>query len=140
MNIIVGRHRNTQGDFVLDKFSLYYDDPSDMRKKYGMQWPLLRGCSFRTAIFEDTLDRDFLEILSVSDEAKAYDLNIDTFEDTLYLRQGTDSDASFINRIDKLVEWMVKTYGSLKLAPSYDPTETKSALEVEWILLKTQIG
>jgi len=55
MNVFVRRERVPAGQFAIKKFSLCYPaniDKTDGDARYGHQWPLLDGVSWRTAVFQ----------------------------------------------------------------------------------------
>ena len=154
MNVIVGRHPNDQGGFVLDKFSLYYPDNSAI---LGDTWDLLQGYSFRTAALSGSLNRAGLHGLRAGSipvaegaefDSTKHGLVIDgasAYEDCAYVefREG-ETNEQREQRIDAMVHGMVAAYGSQGiLSLSYDPVERQqgmTTLESEWRLLKRVAG
>lgn len=159
MNVIVGRRPRLDGadGFVLDKFSLYYPDNNiALAHKWGNEWPLLQGYSFRTAVLNGTLNRGDLRGLQsgripvapgTSFDRKDFGLIVDgpsAYEDCAYVKALTgESDKERWRRIEGMVVAMDAAYGGSTLALSYDPAESAqgvTALRSEWELLKKQLG
>ena len=56
MNVVVGRRQNADGGFSLDKFALYYPNNTDCAARWGGDWDMLHGYSFRTAALAGSLN------------------------------------------------------------------------------------
>lgn len=159
MNVIVGRRPNGSGGYVLDKFSLYYPDNKAATAKFGTEWPLIHGYSFRTAALSGTLNRAGLDDLrqgtiqavnsGLPFRAEDHGLVIDedsAYEDCAYVSTPPDeTDEMRKQRIEKMVKAMAAAYGGDRgvLAMSFDPVEQAqgvTALQSEWTLLQKQMG
>ena len=167
MNVIVGRHLDQiTGNFVLDKFPLYYPDNKVAKQTpeiiKGNTWALAQGYSWRTAALgtgypNRSLLNKLYRAFSTHDEGfitqdpplailarKAYDLGLiidegSAYEDAAYVSyiEGETSD-NRIMRIQKTVDAMKVWHDSSPcLMKSYDPAEgDMTVIESEWNLLK----
>jgi len=152
VNVFVGRRENIDKKWSVDKFSLFYPDNTIAYAMWGIQWPLLPGYSFRTAVLNGTLNRGDLRGLKNGTlptkykfEAKTHGLVISDdseYEDCAFVAQiPNESTEDLCARIDRLVVTMICAYGGPGgiLALSYDPKENQenmSALQSEWELLQ----
>ena len=124
MNVIVGRHPNDGGGYALEKFCLYYPENESFYEKYGKEWPLLDGFSFRTAIFGGDIGAARRALHSLARSAKG--LTIDdasAYEDAMYWRFAAgegDRLPQIKSSVDSLVELGTQTTDG-PLALSYDP-------------------
>jgi hypothetical protein len=154
MNIIVGRRKNEDNSYNIDKFSLYYPNNHLCYKLYGKNWPILNGYAFRTAVLNGILNRSdlnklrFNEIIQNKDInfiKESYGLKIDDLSEYEYCAyiEGVSSETSqeHLSRIENMVKHMVKAYHGEQgvLALSYDKKEKEeniTALEGEFKLFK----
>lgn len=154
MNIIVGRRKNEDNSYNIDKFSLYYPNNDLCYKLYGKNWPILNGYAFRTAVLNGTLNRSDLNKLRLNEIIQNKDVNfikesyglkiddLSEYEDCAYI-EGVSSETSqeHLSRIENMVKHMVKAYHGEQgvLALSYDKKEKEeniTALEGEFKLFK----
>jgi len=154
INIIVGRRKNEDSSYNIDKFSLYYPNNHLAYKLYGKNWPILNGYAFRTAILNGTLNRSDLSNLRYNEITQnkdanfikeTYGLKIDDlseYEDCAYV-EGVSGESSqeHLSRIENMVNNMIKAYHGDHgvLALSYDKKENQeniTALESEFKLFK----
>jgi hypothetical protein len=152
MNVIVGRHEGHSGEYVLDKFSLYWPDNAEAAERWGNIWPLLQGYAFRTAVLNGSLNRSDLSGLAEGRipvlpgtrfSREEHGLVIDDaslFEDCAYVKDVSgEPDEERMARIEDMVKAMEAAYSGSTLAFSYDPEERAmgiTALWSEWALLK----
>jgi hypothetical protein len=155
MNVITGRHKNSQGKWSLDKFCLYYPNNEIAYRLWGKNWPLLNGYSFRTAVLNGNLNRGDLKGLRqgtiptqagtqfYKDYFKLVIDNESEYEDCAYMNLNLEETPVIQEiKIEAMVMAMIKAYGGETgiLAPSYDPDEQgMTALQSEWELMKRLI-
>lgn len=144
MNIIVGRHININGDIVIEKFSLYYNNNNYFYEKYNNHWSLLDGFSLRTGIFggDINISRRILYNLSNMDNNLTID-NDSAYDDAIYWN--THKDRLNIDRL-KTIETSINiliqlgstnTNGPLALSYNTELSDQNiSCVEEEFMIFK----
>eukprot|EP00929_Paragymnodinium_shiwhaense_P041836 TRINITY_DN21722_c0_g1_i3.p1 TRINITY_DN21722_c0_g1~~TRINITY_DN21722_c0_g1_i3.p1 ORF type:complete len:188 (+),score=21.80 TRINITY_DN21722_c0_g1_i3:339-902(+) len=140
MNVIVGRSENRDGMYTLKKFSLYYPSNREAERKWGKNWPLVDGASFRTAIFHGGIDAARRALGSLEKRGAMTVDSASAYEDAIYFKfEGEISHAEKLQRIRSDVS-SVTSNPRIRpsLAMSFDPASRDAFLVEEELQLLEQ--